>query len=60
MSDSTECYEPNKEEIYLMKMHDASNENALNLHTYFYWKDFQSCPICNEWLIMRTNPRLTK
>jgi hypothetical protein len=46
------------EEIYLTDMHNQSEKNAIDLHTYFYWKDIHVCPICNEWLIMRAKPEL--
>ena len=48
-----------KEEIYLKNIHDRTEQDALDLHTYFYWNDLEVCPICNEWLIMRSNPELT-
>ena len=49
-----------KEETYFKDIHNKLNhEQLLDLHTYFYWKDFQSCPICNEWLVMRTRPEAT-
>jgi len=48
------------EEIYLKSIHEhATKENLLDLHTYLYWKDFESCPICNEWLTVRGKPQAT-
>lgn len=52
------------EEIYLKSVHnilerEIACDGLLDLHTYLYYKDFESCPICNKWLIMRTKPEAT-
>ena len=53
-------YEKSREEIYLSEIHNKLDfEQLLNLHTYFYWKDFELCPICNELLTMRGKPEAT-
>ena len=59
MTSSTKC--SSDEEIYLKEIHismekELNGSGLLNLHTYFYKKNFESCPICNEWLVMRSKP----
>jgi len=45
------------EETYLRLPHEQLSTFALlDLHTYLFEKGFQACPICNEWLVMRTVP----
>lgn len=58
----TRQIEKSKEEIYLTEIHNKLSvaSGLLDLHTYFYWKGLQVCPICNEWLIMRSKPQLTR
>lgn len=54
-------FERCNEEIYLTDIHnELIGELLIDLHTYFYWKDFESCPICNEWLIQRSVPHATE
>ena len=44
-------------EIYLRSSHsEGSEQSILDLHTFLYHIGFQSCPFCNEWLIMRPKP----
>lgn len=44
------------EYIYLRNMHDSTLQNEVDLHTYFWLKTYEVCPICNQWLIMRAKP----
>lgn len=46
------------EEIYLKQFHKGEQE-ILDLHTYFWTQDMEVCPICNEWLVMRSKPEAT-
>lgn len=41
------------EYLYLRNIHDSTIQNEIDLHTYFYLKDMEVCPICNDWLVMR-------
>ena len=52
--------EKTKEEIYLTEIHNnlPFASELLDLHTYFYWKGLEVCPICNEWLTQRCIPRI--
>ena len=46
------------EENYLKDIHKkGSKQDLLDLHCYFYEKGLESCPICNEWIIMRSKPK---
>ena len=48
-----------KAELYLKRIHNKlTKDDLIDLHTFMYWIDLESCPICNEWLIRRTNPEL--
>ena len=45
---------------YLGYIHANLTEGQLiDLHTFFYHLDLQSCPVCNEWLIQRSKPEAT-
>ena len=55
MFENVKSYKPTYEEIYLTEIHNSNSKNKLDLHTYFYYNDLESCPICNEWLIQRTS-----
>ncbi len=48
------------EENYLTEIHhllEQDEKYLIDLHTYFYLKDFEVCPICNLWLVQRTKPK---
>ena len=45
--------------LYLRNMHSSTIQNEIDLHTYFWLKKLDVCPICNEWLIMRGKPEAT-
>lgn len=46
------------EKKWLRSLHtQLSGEGLLDLHTYFYFKNMEVCPICNEWLVMRVIPK---
>jgi len=47
-----------KEEMYLTDIHKKGNiQDILDLHCYFWENGFESCPICNEWIIDRVKPK---
>lgn len=46
------------ETLYLKKIHDLTLQNEVDIHTYFYLKNMEVCPICNQWLVMRGIPTL--
>ncbi len=49
-----------QEEIYLKEIHrKGTRQDILDLHCYFYEKGFECCPICNEWIILRSKPEAT-
>ena len=46
------------EEKYLRLPHEQlSTFGLIDLHTYLLEKGFHSCPICNEWLVVRVIPK---
>lgn len=50
-------------DCYLGSIHDKIENDVqalIDLHTILHKLDYSVCPVCNEWLIMRVNPRLTK
>ena len=51
-----------KEEIYLTNIHKwLDKQELIDLHTYFLeMSDMEVCPICNEWLVKRTKPHITR
>lgn len=44
--------------IYLTNIHNQSEQNKNDLHVFLYYCNFEACPICNEWLTMRSPPKL--
>lgn len=52
-----------KIEPYLGSIHDKIENDCqalTDLHTILHKLDFEVCPVCNEWLIMRSNPSFGK
>lgn len=50
-------------DCYLGSIHDKIEDDIqalTDLHTILHKLDYSVCPVCNEWLIMRVNPRLSK
>ena len=45
-SKTDKTFEQTNEEIYLTDIHKkGSEQDVIDLHTYLYWRDFESCPI---------------
>lgn len=48
-----------KIKLYLSYPHEQLTEGGIiDLHTFLYEIGVECCPVCNEWLIMRSIPTL--